>query len=189
MGIENKFLNQPDIITTSPHYLSINGVDTILGQSINTFINGFEPNCNPIIDSLFGHYAGVNSYYINDYRAIALVDTISPLIEYKVEINASDNNFEVNCAEKPDLYKKVNAQMMYNIQPPLSISPNPTNGIVYISNTNWINASVVDIVGKPLLYIENSVSIVDMSKLKSGIYIINFNMKDGSIQQFKVLLE
>lgn len=65
----------------------------------------------------------------------------------------------------------------------LSISPNPTTGILRINTTIPIEKiEVYDVLGKQILEIENPNLVVDMSQLQDGVYILRIN--DNLSQQF-----
>lgn len=67
---------------------------------------------------------------------------------------------------------------------PISISPNPTNGIMQISNPNEVNLKnylLYDLSGKVLKQENITESIIDISELNTGIYFIKINSPEGSL--------
>ncbi|EJL69876.1 T9SS type A sorting domain-containing protein [Chryseobacterium populi] len=70
----------------------------------------------------------------------------------------------------------------------IKIHPNPFAEILNISDaTNVKSASVSDISGRLLKTIDNPGSMLHLGDLKSGLYLVTLNMKDGSKQTIKAI--
>jgi len=70
----------------------------------------------------------------------------------------------------------------------VKVYPNPFADVVNISDVaNVKSASVNDISGKLVKVIEKVQSQINLNDLKSGMYILNLNMKDGSTKSHKVI--
>ncbi|WP_210150924.1 T9SS type A sorting domain-containing protein [Chryseobacterium scophthalmum] len=69
----------------------------------------------------------------------------------------------------------------------LSVYPNPFSGILNISDIKGIKSiSINDISGREVKSLAPATEI-NLSDLKTGLYIVNLKMNDGSIKPFKVI--
>ncbi|MBQ0152367.1 MAG: fibronectin type III domain-containing protein, partial [Chryseobacterium sp.] len=68
----------------------------------------------------------------------------------------------------------------------LKVYPNPFADVLTISDiTNVKSVSIIDIAGRLVKSIDNPSSQLQLSELKSGMYMVVLNMKDGSKQTIK----
>ena len=69
----------------------------------------------------------------------------------------------------------------------LSIYPNPFKDVVYISNVkDVVSINILDISGRLIKTVKPSKEI-NLNELKSGMYLINLRMKDGTLQTVKAI--
>ncbi len=71
-----------------------------------------------------------------------------------------------------------------NLENQLSIYPNPTNGLIYISNENNIapfRFELYDVNGRVLLQDEAKQNVIDISQAKTGIYFLRVTTNKGTI--------
>jgi hypothetical protein len=70
----------------------------------------------------------------------------------------------------------------------LKIYPNPFTDVISISDIEKVKSvSVIDLSGRTLKVIENISSEINLSDLKTGLYILNVQYKDGSISSHKII--
>lgn len=72
----------------------------------------------------------------------------------------------------------------------LSVSPNPTNGVVNInlpSNRILDNVSVYDIAGREVLNINTDVNSIDLGNMSNGVYIARLTTTDGVSQAVRLV--
>ncbi|MBN2776416.1 MAG: T9SS type A sorting domain-containing protein, partial [Bacteroidales bacterium] len=65
-----------------------------------------------------------------------------------------------------------------NIAGKISITPNPTNGIININGQNINNVSIYDNIGKLLISTKNS--SIDLSKYPSGMYFVKIATNENT---------
>lgn len=66
----------------------------------------------------------------------------------------------------------------------INLHPNPANTILYISNSSayTINSiQVYDVMGKRIIQVDNNISQLDISNLKSGVYFVTIFTDKGSL--------
>jgi len=69
----------------------------------------------------------------------------------------------------------------------LSLYPNPFHEVIKISDVkNVYSISVNDMAGRKVKTLAPAAEL-NLSSLKEGVYIVNLQMKDGSVQSFKVI--
>ena len=62
----------------------------------------------------------------------------------------------------------------------ITVSPNPTRGLIYISySSNTTEIFVTDVVGRKVLSVNNNEKTIDLSPAPSGIYFLNVKTPDG----------
>lgn len=72
----------------------------------------------------------------------------------------------------------------------LTVSPNPTDGIVNInlpSNQTIDAIYVYDIIGREVMYFNTAVVSMDLSNLSTGVYIAQFTTTEGATQTVRVV--
>jgi hypothetical protein len=70
----------------------------------------------------------------------------------------------------------------------LKIYPNPFTDTISISDIEKVKSvSVIDLSGRVLKVIENVSSEINLSELKTGLYILNVQYKDGSTSSYKII--
>jgi|GEM_PF-6309127 len=70
----------------------------------------------------------------------------------------------------------------------LEIYPNPFNEVINISDTEKITSvSVINLSGRVLKIINNVSSLINLSDLKTGVYILNILYKDNTISSHKII--
>jgi len=71
---------------------------------------------------------------------------------------------------------------------PLKIYPNPFSDIITISDWDKVKSiSVVDVSGRMIKTMENISSEINLSELKTGLYILNVQYKDGTKSSHKII--
>ena len=71
-----------------------------------------------------------------------------------------------------------------------SFYPNPTNGILYFqSEENIISITVVDMIGQERVLKKKNDGFIDLTHLKSGIYLLSIEFSCGKTQTAKVMKE
>jgi len=72
----------------------------------------------------------------------------------------------------------------------LTASPNPTNGLLYLTGLPMNEISIFDLLGKNVFYAGydgiDSTSI-DMGNLQQGVYILKVTAKDGTVETHKII--
>ena len=71
----------------------------------------------------------------------------------------------------------------------LSITPNPTTGILNLQapNSTIESITVYDVLGKPVLQQKNNLTTIDLSHLQNGMYLVKIEAKEGSVVKKVVL--
>jgi len=72
----------------------------------------------------------------------------------------------------------------------LSLSPNPTNGVVNITlpgNRTLSNVSVYDVTGREVISINDDINSLDLGNFSTGIYIARLTTTDGATQAVRIV--
>lgn len=71
---------------------------------------------------------------------------------------------------------------------PLKIYPNPFSDLITISDIDKVKSiSVVDVSGRMVKTMENISSEINLSELKTGLYILSVQYKDGTKSSHKII--
>ena len=72
----------------------------------------------------------------------------------------------------------------------LSLTPNPTTGILYLQapNSTIESITVYDVLGKPVLQQNNNLTTIDLSGLQNGMYLVKVTGNNGGTVVKKVVL-
>ena len=71
----------------------------------------------------------------------------------------------------------------------VSVYPNPTSSVLYIEAKEKVSATVIDVQGKVLLNVTNA-SLIDISRLASGVYVLQvYDTHGGLLKTEKVVKE
>jgi hypothetical protein len=114
-------------------------------------------------------------------------DSLYGAVGYEIKINpATQNN------QRKTLETAVTSSEYFKV------SPNPTSGIIMISyngdNESTYDIVVTDMVGKKVMsdkatFSQGSSKEINLSRLASGIYLINLNNTQGKTEVFKIVKE
>ena len=71
---------------------------------------------------------------------------------------------------------------------PLKVYPNPFSDVITISDIEKVKSvSVTDISGRMIRTVDNVSSEINLSELKTGLYILNVQYKDGTKSAHKII--
>ncbi len=162
-----------------------------LGDTYNVTFNitdGLEPNIT------LGSY-GTQTATGGTYTFMDIDATASPGIVYIIELDGYETIYDYVIVDENEI---VNINMIItnlpeDIKNNISISPNPSNGIIKIENLNSISdqikyISITDILGQETLLSTNTnQDTFDISKFEQGMYFINIHTQNGIITK-KIIL-
>jgi hypothetical protein len=84
----------------------------------------------------------------------------------------------------------INEEKINTKENPITIYPNPTNSILYIStDIKYDEVIVSNIAGQNLLKFNNKVSTLDISKLKQGLYYLYFIAQGNKVSNIKKFIK
>ncbi len=65
----------------------------------------------------------------------------------------------------------------------LSLTPNPTTGIltIQVANSTLKSITVYDVLGKPVLQQKENLTTVDLSGLQNGMYLVKIETQEGTV--------
>jgi len=98
---------------------------------------------------------------------------------------------------RPELWDLINTKFGVtaaigdiNIKENIKVYPNPTNGIIMLSNTNNLKLAEVElfnVLGQSIMKINPKNNAIDMSHLGNGMYFLNIENEQGNKGTFKIL--
>jgi hypothetical protein len=157
----------------------------INGSDISTFANfqtGFGGNVHsknilPVFDTDGLHLTNANTAFLNLGTPLAEVpDDIDGLLRSTTAPDMGAVEFSGTMSTTEIAKNAIN------------IYPNPFTDVLKISDIKNVKSiSVNDISGRIMIKNRQPSSEINLSTLKSGLYIVNLYMNDGTIQSFKVV--
>ena len=122
-----------------------------------------------VVDITGGSLATPYYYFFYNWSVISGCESARTMVTATYDPSCTMGTSEINGKDK------------------LSIYPNPFKDVVYISNVkDVVSINILDISGRLIKTVKPSKEI-NLNELKSGMYLINLRMKDGTLQTVKAI--
>ncbi|REC47739.1 T9SS type A sorting domain-containing protein [Chryseobacterium pennipullorum] len=131
----------------------------------------------------------------NDYESVGAVETYTftsvagtdyyvNVASYSGTTDSEEGNFDLKITTTFLGTSEVKAEKIKDIQ----AYPNPFTDLLTISDVSKVQSiSIVDLAGRVVKTIDKPSSVLPLSDLKEGMYLITLNLKDGSKQTIKAI--
>ena len=182
--------------------IDVDGTDWAnLGSNVNSNIMIYRHVARAINPSFLGDVLPQNSYSSGDVETVCFEFPLDPswdlnqvhdLEEIDSQGNTDNGSSSTIGTAETNGYLACSGSteaIFLNGPDKLNVYPNPSNNILYVNNLplETKSISIINIEGKVVIETEAK-DILNVSKLSSGIYQINFNGK-GWIETRKIIIE
>lgn len=145
-------------------YMSSNGGQ--VGDSVELYLADFRSS------TTLSQQGVLNDWAMLDLSSIVGADSLTFVV------TSSDDFFPAYFAID-DIVTELTTGLAKTNTVHAGIFPNPTSGLLTVRYTEALNISVMDMLGKQVLHVDNA-NAVDMSNLPAGQYLLHLTTLDGS---------